>query len=114
MGFPRVHEVRGAVGPPPVQVMVGDTVWEQQTGVRIGGPLSSFFADLVCSIDEHAFDRVWAGGLGRALGFEGTSRRRAVMIIRYVDDILLASWYLCEACLEDIPRHPRMWARYRY
>ena len=69
----------------------------QETGIPIGGPWSNACLSVVLSNKEHTFIRMKWPVIAEALGV-AASMKRTLLAKRYVDDLLLGSYILCESC----------------
>ena len=81
---------------------LGDAYLVQKKGVPIGGPLSKALLSLVLCRLESSFDRFRWPELAAFFGLPGWTRAQAFMALRYVDDLWLWSWVLCDRCLEKL------------
>ena len=72
-----------------------------QSIIPIGGPVSGAVLDAVLSIDEHLFDKFGWVAFSKDLGLKG-HRELWLSIVRYVDDIFIATRWFCPDCVPYI------------
>ena len=79
----------------------GERYLHQKSGIPIGGPVSGAVLDGVLSIDEHHFDMFGWSVFSKSLGIKG-HRELWLSIVRYVNDILIATRWFCPECVPSI------------
>ena len=79
----------------------GNLFLEQVSGIPIGGPVSGAVLEGVLSLDEHMFDRYQWPEIAKTCQLLG-ERQKWITIARYVDDIFIATRWLCPLCVENI------------
>ena len=80
---------------------LGDRFLVQRKGLPIGGPISGGVLDVCLSNLEENFDKNKWSQFAREFGRSG-SRQLFVSTVRYVDDTLFISLWLCNRCLKRI------------
>ena len=79
----------------------GNLFLEQVSGIPIGGPVSGTVLEGVLSLDEHMFEQYQWPKFASTHGLGG-KRKKWITMARYVDDIFIASRWLCPHCVEEI------------
>jgi len=82
----------------------GNLFLEQVSGIPIGGPVSGAVLEGVLSLDEHMFEQYIWPTIASTCKLQG-ERQKWLTIARYVDDIFIASRWLCPHCVEGIVTH---------
>ena len=77
----------------------GDGFVQQETGIPIGGPISGVVLDIVCSVLEYLFDKLWET-LAKACNLKG-QRSDYIATGRYADDAAMLSKWFCSSCLRS-------------
>ena len=79
----------------------GDKYLFQNIGIPIGGPVSGAVLEAVLSVDEYLFEKSKRITLSKTLGLKGP-HENWFAIVRYVDDIFVATRWFCPDCVEHI------------
>ena len=74
----------------------GNLFLEQVSGIPIGGPVSGAVLEGVLSLDEHMFEQCGWPTFVRSYRLKGP-RQKWITMARYVDDIFIATRWLCPA-----------------
>ena len=88
--------------------LFGNRILEQVSGIPIGGPVSGAALEAVLSIDEDAFDKFGWKRFAAQYNLPG-DRKHWLSIVRYVDDIFIASHWFCPGCIAKLV--PTIYAR---
>ena len=79
----------------------GDKFLVQLSGIPIGGPISGAALEAVLCVDEDTFDKFGWPRLAKKLQITG-KRCQWLTIVRYVDDVFVATRWFCPKCVEYI------------
>ena len=79
----------------------GDKYLVQVSGIPIGGPVSGAALEAVLCVDEDTFDKFGWHVFAKTLRIPG-ERCSWLTIVRYVDDVFVASRWFCPKCVEYI------------
>ena len=71
----------------------------QKSGIPIGGPVSGASLEAVLCVDEDMFDKLGWYSFSKKLGISG-ERIDWLAIVRYVDDVFVATRWFCPKCVE--------------
>ena len=77
----------------------GDKYLVQVSGIPIGGPVSGAALEAVLCVDEDTFDKFGWHVFAKDLRIPG-ERCSWLTIVRYVDDVFVASSWFCPKCVE--------------
>ena len=79
----------------------GDLFLFQKSGIPIWGPVSGAVLEAVLACEEHNSDRFRWPKKARRLRLKG-GREQWLTMLRYVDDVLVISFWFCPACIEKL------------
>ena len=80
---------------------LGDRYLVQTSGIPIGGPVSGATLEPVLCVSEDAFDKFGWARLAKTVHVQG-ERHLWLTIVRYVDDVFVASRWFCPSCVSFI------------
>ena len=79
----------------------GNRILHQVSGIPIGGPVSGAVLEAVLSLDEDSFDKFGWYRFSKKHGLSGP-RHIWLSIVRYVDDVFIATHWFCPTCVEKL------------
>ena len=79
----------------------GNLILYQVSGIPIGGPVSGAVLEAVLGVDEDMFEQIGWVEFSRSIGISGP-RELWLTIVRYVDDVFVATRWFCPRCVSHI------------